>query len=46
MKEMFPKWKISITYGAETKMRRNERNIEKTHANDAYVMGKFQPKHH
>ena len=45
MKETFPDWKISITYGAETKMRRNERNIEKTHANDAYVMGEFQPKH-
>lgn len=45
MKAMFPQWTISITYGTATKTRRNKRNIEKSHANDAYVMGEFQPKH-
>lgn len=34
-----------ITYGALTKRTRKDLNIEKTHANDAYCMGDFRPKH-
>ena len=34
-----------ITYGAETKRIRNTRNIGKTHADDAYCIGRFHPKH-
>lgn len=34
-----------ITYGAVTKHTRKDRNIEKTHANDAYCIGAFRPKH-
>jgi hypothetical protein len=33
-----------ITYGAVTKRERNERNIEKSHANDAYCIGGMRPK--
>ena len=36
---------VKTTYGAETDDRRRCFNIEKTHANDAYVMGDFHPKH-
>jgi len=35
----------SITYGAATKRERLSRNIAKTHANDAYCIGEFRPKH-
>ena len=34
-----------ITYGAVTKRERKDRNIEKSHANDAYCIGAFRPKH-
>ena len=33
------------TYGAETKMKRRDLGIQKSHANDAYAMGEFHPKH-
>ena len=33
-----------ITYGAVTKRDRNDRNIEKSHANDAYCIGGMRPK--
>ena len=36
---------VHTTYGAYTKLSRRERSIAKTHANDAYCMGEFQPKH-
>ena len=36
---------LHITYGAVTKRERNDRNIAKSHANDAYCMGDFRPKH-
>ena len=36
---------VRITYGAATKRERLSRNIEKNHANDAYSMGPFRPKH-
>ncbi len=34
-----------ITYGAVTKRTRNDRNMAKSHANDACCIGAFHPKH-
>ena len=34
-----------ITYGTVTKHVRKERNLEKSHTNDAYCIGDFHPKH-
>lgn len=34
-----------MTYGTKTKLDRRSLNIAKSHANDAYVMGRFHPKH-
>ena len=45
VKAMFPDKVIHITYGADTKERRRRMSIEKSHVNDAYVMGSFHPKH-
>ena len=36
---------VNITYGTVTKHVRRVRCIEKSHANDAYCIGKFQPHH-
>ena len=36
---------VSVTFGALTKRTRNDRNIIKSHANDAYCMGEYHPKH-
>lgn len=36
---------IHITYSAETKERRRALDIDKSHVNDAFVMGQFHPKH-
>lgn len=36
---------VSVTFGALTKRTRNDRNITKSHANDAYCMGEYHPKH-
>lgn len=36
---------VKATYGAATKVTRSARRIEKSHANDAYCMGEFFPKH-
>ena len=36
---------VHTTYGADTKLSRRDHSIVKTHANDAYCMGKFQPRH-
>ena len=36
---------VHLTYGVSTKRERHSRRIPKTHANDAYCMGKFRPKH-
>ena len=36
---------VHITYGASTKRERHSRRMQKTHANDAYCMGSFHPKH-
>lgn len=36
---------IHLTYGANTKETRRTLNVQKSHINDAYCMGMFQPKH-
>lgn len=41
----YPEIPVSITFGAITKHTRNDLNIEKSHANDAYCIGSFHPKH-
>ena len=45
VKALFPDIDIHITYGAATKERRRKRDIDKSHVNDAFVMGQFHPKH-
>lgn len=45
VKTLFPDMDVLITYGAETKRNRLNRNLEKTHVNDAYSMGSYRPKH-
>ena len=45
VKEIYPDVKVHITYGAKTKLRRRELDIQKSHVNDAYAMGIFHPKH-
>ena len=45
VKNRFPDISVRITYGAETKERRRDLDISKSHINDAYVMGQFHPKH-
>ena len=40
-----PDIRVSPTNGAATKDSRKCRCIEKTHANDAYCMGRFRPRH-
>ena len=41
-----PSLTVHTTYGAYTKVSRRDHSMAKTHANDAYCMGLFQPKHH
>ena len=36
---------VHTTYGAYTKLSRRDHSLAKTHANDAYCMGAFQPVH-
>ena len=36
---------INVTYGTKTKRTRNDLNIIKSHANDAYCMGEYRPLH-
>ena len=45
VKSLFPDVNIHITYGAATKEHRRVLNIQKSHINDAFVMGQFHPKH-
>lgn len=44
-KEEFSDIEVFTTYGAETKLKRKELHLLKTHANDAYSMGQLHPKH-
>lgn len=41
----YPEIDIHIQYGAKTSITRQERHIAKTHANDAYCIGQFHPRH-
>lgn len=41
--EKYPDIEIMSTFGAATKCARKELGIEKSHANDAFAMGKFHP---
>ena len=46
VKEKYPDIAVSHTYGSYTKAaRRDLGQLKKTHANDAYAMGEFHPKH-
>ena len=45
LKESAPDVEFHMTYGAKTKLRRKELGIRKTHANDAYAIGMFHPRH-
>ncbi len=45
LKAEFPEVEFHTTYGAMTSVIRKSRNIPKTHANDAYCIGNFFPKH-
>ena len=44
-RKFFPNIKVATTYGALTKLKRHDLHLPKTHANDAYAMGFFHPKH-
>lgn len=43
LQNYFGKDKVSITYGAKTKLARKSLGLEKTHSNDAYSMGELHP---
>ena len=46
LREEFPEIEVFHTYGSYTKAHRRELGqLAKTHANDAYAMGEFHPKH-
>ena len=46
IREKYPDIEVKNTYGSYTKAKRRELGqLEKTHANDAYAMGEFHPKH-
>ena len=45
IKEALPEVNVETTFGAMTKVKRHNLHLEKTHANDAYSMGEFHPRH-
>ena len=45
IKKSYPSLPVIVTFGSITKRTRNDRNLEKTHANDAYCMGEYHPSH-
>ena len=45
IRENYPDAEVIHTYGAETKMHRQDLGIRKSHVNDAYAMGSFHPVH-
>lgn len=45
LRETLPEAAVETTYGAATKETRKHLNTQKTHANDAWCMGSFHPKH-
>ena len=45
LKDAHPEVQFHIRYGTATKEARSRLHVEKTHANDAWAMGRFHPKH-
>ena len=45
VRDAHPEIEIHIQYGVKTDITRQSRNIEKSHANDAYCIGTMHPKH-
>lgn len=45
LRKLYPTLPIAVTFGVNTKRTRNDRNIVKSHANDAYCMGEYHPLH-
>ena len=45
LKNEYPNISVGVTYGSVTKRERLSRRMVKAHANDAYCIGKFHPKH-
>ena len=45
VRDAHPEIEIHIQYGVQTDITRQDRNIEKSHANDAYCIGTMRPKH-
>ena len=45
IRKVCPGVDVQITYGVATKASRKDLNLPKSHANDAYAMGRFHPKH-
>ena len=45
LKEQYSTLNIHLTYGTITKRKRIDRNITKSHSNDAYCIGQFVPSH-
>lgn len=45
LRKLYPTLQIAVTFGVNTKRTRNDRNIVKSHANDAYCMGEYHPLH-
>ena len=43
LKEKLPNVEVNYTYGSETSKKRKELRFEKTHATDAWCIGKFHP---
>ena len=44
VRESLPNIEVAYTYGSKTARTRKELGIEKSHANDAYCIGRFHPK--
>ena len=45
LKSDYPELNLHMQYGAKTAVTRKDRHLVKTHANDAYCIGDFRPKH-
>ena len=45
LRKLYPTLPIAVTFGVDTKRTRNDRNIVKSHANDAYCIGEYHPLH-
>lgn len=45
LKKAVPHIPVEVTYGAKTKIQRQQLGLDKSHANDAYSIGSMHPKH-